>query len=398
MPVIQNFAEFIAAGGLVCPEGKEKIEFSVSDEPGLFVECRASVKSEPTWCLRLKNAKGTNVYKRLGTVKSVSLTQVRKMARQAKVEHESSVKAEVAVAAVAVKPPMLLSEFVAQLYAPHARIHKRSFSKDASLYRLRLGPRFGHIPLVDISRLDVQKFSHELQAEGLSPATINHHLVLMRRYLSLCVSWDLLPRNVLKGVPLMPVNNLRDSYMTTEETSRLVHVLTTDANTTVCAILLFLLNTGARKMEAIKAKWVDVDLDNRLWHVPAENNKSKRPKTLPLNDGALEVLTKLDRRRKSAYVFPNPDTGLPYTTIIRVWYRLRAKARLSPKMRIHDMRACLAERLLSAGGSIFTLQKLLGHQDVRTTANHYARLSAKSLLEAANVGSVSMPKLEPQPA
>jgi integrase len=68
---------------------------------------------------------------------------------------------------------------------------------------------------------------------------------------------------VLKGVPLMPVNNLRDSYMTPEETSRLVHVLTADDNTSVCAILLFLLNTGARKMEAIKAKWADVDLENR---------------------------------------------------------------------------------------------------------------------------------------
>ena len=117
-----------------------------------------------------------------------------------------------------------------------------------------------------------------------------------------------------------------------------------------------------------------------------------------MNDGALEVLSKLESKGKSTYVFPNPETDLPYTTIIRVWYRLRTKAGLSSKMRIHDMRACLAERLLSAGGSIFTLSRLLGHQDVRTTVTAYARLSAKSLLDAANVGSVSMPKLEPQPA
>ncbi len=313
MPVIQNFAEFIAAGGLVCPEGKEKIEYSVSDEPGLFVECRASAKSEPQWVLRVKNAKGTNVYKRLGTVKAVSLTQVRKMARQAKVEHEGAVKAEVAAAAVAavtVKAPMLLSEFVEQLYEKHARLHKRSFGKDASLYRLRIGPKFGHVPLAEISRLEVQKFSNELHEEGLSPASVNHYVILLRRYLSLAVSWDLIPRNVLKGIPLMPVNNLRDLYMTPEETSRLVQVLTTDANTTVCAILLFLLNTGARKMEAIKAKWVDVDLDNRLWHIPAENNKSKRSKTLPLNDGALEVLTKLNSMAGVNY----PDR--PATTIL----------------------------------------------------------------------------------
>ena len=320
------------------------------------------------------------------------------MAQQIKAEHAANLKAAAAVVPVPAKEEMLLSEFVSQLYTPHARIHKRSFKKDESFYRLRIGPKFGHLPLTAISRLDVQRFSNELHAEGLSPATVNHYTVLLRRYFSLAVSWDLLQRNVLKGIPLMPLNNLRDTYMTPEETGRLVQVLTTDANTAVCAILLFLLNTGARKMEAIKAKWVDVDVVNRLWHIPAENNKSKRPKTLPLNDGALEVLTKLDSKGKSDYVFPNSETGLPYTTIIRVWYRLRAKAGLSSKMRIHDMRACLAERLLSAGGSIFVLQKLLGHQDVRTTANHYARLSAKSLLEAANVGSVSMPKVEPQAA
>jgi hypothetical protein len=112
MPVIHNFAEFIAAGGLVCPKGKEKIEYSVSDEPGLFVECRASAKSEPTWCLRLKNAKGTNVYRRIGTVKAVSLTQVRKVARQVKVEHANAVRAEAAEAAMVANRPMLLSEFV----------------------------------------------------------------------------------------------------------------------------------------------------------------------------------------------------------------------------------------------------------------------------------------------
>ena len=49
-------------------------------------------------------------------------------------------------------------------------------------------------------------------------------------------------------------------------------------------------------------------------------------------------------------------------------------------------------------GSIYTLQKLLGHLDIRTTATRYARLSAKSLLESAEVAAVPMPQLQTEPA
>jgi hypothetical protein len=69
MPVVQFTPAFIASG-LVCPTGKKKIEFSVADEPGLFVECRDSVTATPVWYLRLKNAQGTNTYKKLGTCPS----------------------------------------------------------------------------------------------------------------------------------------------------------------------------------------------------------------------------------------------------------------------------------------------------------------------------------------
>ena len=61
MPVI-NFTPAFMATGLVCPPDKARIEYSVADEPGLFVECRASAKAVPVWVLRRKNARGTNSY------------------------------------------------------------------------------------------------------------------------------------------------------------------------------------------------------------------------------------------------------------------------------------------------------------------------------------------------
>lgn len=396
MPIVNFTPEFLVAG-LVCPSDKKRIELSDSETPGLFAEVRSSAKAMPTWYLRLKNAQGTNVYRRLGTIKEVNLSQARKLVKQIRAEHTITVKAQVAVLAVPVQEQMTLDFYFRTIYLPQAKIHKRSWVKDESLYRLRIGPKFGHILVTDINRRDVQAFHQSLLAEGLSAATCNHHVVLMRRFLSVAVSLDLIQKNVLKGIPLMPLANFSDVYLTPEETTRLVQVLTTDANRPVCAALLYTLNTAGRKMEVLKAKWVDIDMVNRVWHIPTENNKSKRPKTLPLNDGAMQILTQVQATRKGEYVFPNPETGLPYTSIARVFWRLRKKAGLPENFRVHDFRGSFSERYLSApGSSIFTLQKLLGHQDVRTTATRYARLSARSLLDGASLASVAMPQMQPR--
>jgi len=395
MPVIENFQAFMNGGGLVCPAGKSKIEWTVADEPGLFAECRASASTVPVWYLRLKNARGTNTYKKLGTVKDITLAQARKLVKQLRAEHVVTLKADGAVAVVAAKSEMTLERFFHDLYLPHAKIYKRSWTKDFSLWKCHIGPKFSHLPLASIKRLDVMTCHNEILAGGLSAAQSRHVVVLFRRMLSLAVTWELLEKNVLKGVPLVPLDNFRDTFLSEEETSRLVQVLTTDSNKLVCAILLFLLNTGARKMEAMKAKWSDIELENRLWTVPAYLNKTKKPKTLALGTSAVTILMNLPSRGKSEYVFPNPETGLPMTTISRVFQRLKRQSGINPQMRIHDTRACLAQRLLKNNASIETVAKILGNHPNMAYAR-YARFSTKTLLDAANAASIPMPQLQPR--
>lgn len=396
MAVVEFTPEFMATGRIV-PSGKSKIQYGVLGTSRLYLECRATPESADTWYVRLDGPKGL-IHKRLGTVNDLSVSQACKLANQIKAEHRVSQPVRGAAAPEDAQEQTTLERFFHDIYMPQAKIHKRSFNKDESLFRVRIGPKFGHKLLSEISRREVQAFHHALLAEGLSPATCNHHVVLIRRLLSVALSLDMIQRNVLRGIPLMPLDNLRDVFLSPEQTTRFVEVLTTDSNRSVCMALLFMLNTASRKMETLKAKWSDIDLENQLWYIPAANNKSKRPKTLPLSSGAMQVLMLLESRGKSEYVFPSPESGRPYTTIARVFWRLRAKAGLPENFRVHDLRSSFSARYLGAGGSIFSLQKLLGHSDVRTTATHYARLSAKSLLEAANVGAVDMPQLQPKAA
>lgn len=114
---------------------------------------------------------------------------------------------------------------------------------------------------------------------------------------------------------------------------------------------------------------------------------------MALGDSTVQILLSLDSRGKSKYVFPNPETGRPMTTISRVWYRLRKQASINPNMRIHDARACLAQRMLANHASIETVARALGNNPSMAYAR-YARFSTKTMLDAANAGSIPMPQFE----
>ncbi|QTL40734.1 integrase arm-type DNA-binding domain-containing protein [Xenorhabdus budapestensis] len=64
--------------------------------------------------------------------------------------------------------------------------------------------------------------------------------------------------------------------------------------------------TAMRPREAVKARWSEIDLDNRLWNVPAETMKMDRPHTIPLCQLALdilEIMKPISRHRE--LVFPH---------------------------------------------------------------------------------------------
>ena len=69
----------------------------------------------------------------------------------------------------------------------------------------------------------------------------------------------MLEKNPAAGVPLFNVDNKVERYLDGAELERLLQVLRTDENRTVCRIALFLLSTGCRLNEALRATWGQVD-------------------------------------------------------------------------------------------------------------------------------------------
>jgi integrase len=387
MAVINLTPGFLATK-LVCPAGKKKVEYCDSTVRGLVLEVRSASGSVPTWFWRYKDQAGKTRLHHLGSLTNVQLDEARKQVQLLKAQH--ALGQHVQANAPTSAEGMTLATFWTQHYAPYARDHKRSYPRDEQLYRLRIAPRFGPLPLRSIKRVDVEAFHRAIHAEGLSKASANHHLQLMRRLMHVAVSHEVVDRNPLKGVRLFALENQVTTFLGDGEVDRLVAVLRTDCvNPDVCRIAEFLLSTGCRLREALDARWQEIDLEHAFWRIPASRSKGRRFDAKPLNDSARQVLEGLDSREKSEFVFPSPATGKPYTTITRAWYRLRRLAGLPDSTRIHDLRHAFASRLVSRGRSLFEVQQLLGHADPRTSMR-YAHLSMKAKQEAAQAASLSL--------
>ena len=70
----------------------------------------------------------------------------------------------------------------------------------------------------------------------------------------------------------------------------------------------FVILTGARSAEATDAEWVEVDLDARVWTVPAERMKARKAHRVPLSAAAVAILARR-RGRHDRYVFASDRPG-----------------------------------------------------------------------------------------
>lgn len=400
MSAITNFQELIDSGALSCPPHMKKKEYRVGPEAkNLLLEVR---KSASTWVYQLKRSDThTNTYRRLGSVNDLSCAQAAKVGKQVLAEYLSSQNTHIATATVAEPTMMTWDTFIKDHFAPHCTAHIRSAKKYDQLQRLYVSPRFGHLPLSQITRKGAQGMHVDmLEKMKLSPASADHAIKFMRRALNLAVQWDYLAKNPLKNFELFMVDNQVENYLSDEQMQKLLTVLRTDSNRNVCNMLMLLLSTGARLNEVLSATWKNVSMEGRALKVDAIRSKSKRSRSIPLNDSAMWVLEQLDSRGRSEYLFPSPvfakdAMDSPYTNITRAWYRLQKLAGI--KIRVHDLRHGFASMLVSGGRSLYEVQQILGHSDPKVTMR-YAHLSSKVLQEAANAGSVIVPRVETKAA
>jgi integrase len=271
--------------------------------------------------------------------------------------------------------------FMENDYLPMADIHKKSAAKDRQMFRDRLKPEFGHFKLDQITRRLAYEFYLSLQRENLAVASCNHYVKLLRHSLNVALDWQLIDRNPIQRFKLQSPRNTRDRYLSDEELARFIKVLNSDHNRPVCRILLWLIGTGCRLSEALHARTKNLSLEQRTWVIPSDQAKGGKSRTVYLSDFCMNILK--EREKDSEWLFPNPKTGKPFTTIRRVYYRLKRLSKLPDEIVIHSLRHSYCTYLAQAGASGPKIMQAMGHADFRTS-QLYIHLNSEVYEEASN--------------
>jgi len=99
--------------------------------------------------------------------------------------------------------------------------------------------------------------------------------------------------------------------------------------------LAFTILTAARTSQTTEATWNEVDLEARLWTIPAERMKLPREHRVPLSDEALAILQAMPRDDAGDYVFPGLRSGTPLSNMAMA----ETLKRMNVEVTVHGFRS-----------------------------------------------------------
>jgi integrase len=136
--------------------------------------------------------------------------------------------------------------------------------------------------------------------------------------------------------------------------------------------LLFAILTASRSQEARRAEWCEIDMDNKLWTVPAAKMKARRPHTVPLSTAAIELLQKMQKvQPESDLVFPAPVSGgeLSDAALTKIIELLEYRDRTT----VHGFRSAFKEWATKHGVPRHVSEAALAHENKDKVEAAYLR-------------------------
>ncbi len=381
MPVIQLSAGTIQRA--TCPPGRKKIEYRDTTIIGFSLECRA--RGGKTYYLRYFDKNGRQRQFKIGGVNDITFDQARKKAKTLRAD------------AVLGGDPMARKnelkavgtyEALAKLHSEEAKRTQRSWWSTEGIIKNKLVPEFGKMRVDEIAPQDIAKWLAGLAETGLKPATVDKYRVTLGRSYSLGQKFGVpgTEKNPVRSVARKPYDNARQRYLTAEEAKALKLACELSRNKALVHIVGLLILTGARKRELLDAKWEHFDLNQRLWFIPVTKNGKSRH--VPLSQPAIDIIKKLPRKNGCPWLLPNPATSKPWVSIKNSWMKSVERCGLKG-LRLHDLRHASASFFLCAGIDLYSVGKVLGHRDHKST-QRYAHIMNSTLLEAAEAAAAKV--------
>ena len=250
--------------------------------------------------------------------------------------------------------------------------HKRSFA-NIQRHVTKLREYLGGSLLKDINMSTIERIKEHRLNEGVSAATVNRMLEVLRAMLNTAVNREWIaktPKITMLQEPKYPPR-----WLTQDEESRLMAELPDHLR----AMAKFSLCTGLREQNVVRLKWSRVDLNRRCAWVFANEAKAGQPIAVPLNSEALAVLRE-QQGQHPEFVFVYK--GKPVTRANNsAWVKALKRARIRD-FTWHSLRSTWASRHIMSGTSAYDLQHLGGWAG-QAMVRRYAALSAEHLADVA---------------
>jgi len=151
----------------------------------------------------------------------------------------------------------------------------------------------------------------------------------------------------------------------------------------------FMLLTFCRKTEVTEATWVEIDMVNAKWTIPADRMKMKEAHVVPLSTEALEVLKTLQTVAPgSKYLFPKNSTLLkPISrSTLNSMFATMGEEKYKGKFSPHGVRATASTWLNERGYRADVIERHLAHSErnqIRASYNHADYLAERrAMLQA----------------
>lgn len=169
----------------------------------------------------------------------------------------------------------------------------------------------------------------------------------------------------------------RKNYLTIEELNSLVK--TECQNPLLKSAALFSALTGLRFSDIQKLIWSEVESDpNGGYLIRYRQKKTNGEETLPISDQAFDLMGKRDKGENK--VFKDLQYSAYHNKHLYQWI---GAAGITKDITFHCFRHTYAVLQLSQGTDIYTVSKMLGHRELKTT-QVYAKIVDKSKQATVN--------------
>ncbi len=162
--------------------------------------------------------------------------------------------------------------------------------------------------------------------------------------------------------------------------------------------VILALNTGMRKGEILNMERKRINLNERVLYLDSMHTKTRKRRTVPLNDAALAAVHRRLQWQQSRGIISDwlfcHGNGDRVVDIKNSFATAVSKASIED-FRIHDLRHTAASWMVMNGVDIYSVRDVLGHLDI-TSTQRYAHLAPENLraaVQAIDSGSGDLGKL-----